>query len=83
MSAAVGIIFQPIDKICDLIDRFTFGGFPVGPLGAIDTSELSVFVGPLIPDSHSIFVEVFDVGLTFKEPEQFAGNGFKVDLFCR
>lgn len=81
VSAAMGSVFNAIDDLVDLIDGASFGAAPVGPLGAIDSTEVAVVVSPLVPDVYIVFFEVVDIGIAFKEPEEFVGNAFHVDFF--
>ena len=50
---------------------------------AIDRSEVSVFVGPFIPDRHSVVLQVLDIRIPGDEPEKFIDDGFQVDFLCR
>lgn len=76
VSAAMGVGFNAIDDLIDLVDGAAVGGTPVGPLGAVDATEVAIFVGPFVPDIDVIFFEVLDVGIALKEPEEFVDDAF-------
>jgi len=50
---------------------------------AIDAAEIAVFVGPLVPDTHTVLVQIFDVRVAAQEPEQFVDDRFEVEFFGR
>ena len=37
--------------------------------------------GPLIPDAHSVLLQIGNIGFPFQEPQQFVNNRFQVQLF--
>ena len=55
-SAAGGVVFNLFYDLFDLIDATAFGRFPISPLGAVDAAEVSIFVGPLVPDANFVFL---------------------------
>ena len=79
--AAVGIFFDLRDDVVNLVERAAIGGAPVGPLRAIDSTEIAVLVRPFVPDGHAVIIEPFDVRVAAQKPEQLVENGFGVDLF--
>ena len=48
----------------------------------IDRSEFAVLVGPLVPDTDTMFLEVLDVGVALEEPEQFVDDGLQMKFLC-
>ena len=46
----------------------------------IDGTELTVFVGPLVPDTDTVLLEVFHVGVALEEPEQFVDDRLQMEL---
>jgi hypothetical protein len=44
-------------------------------------SQVAFFIGPFIPDSHTMLVEVPGIGISFQKPEQFMDDGFEVQFF--
>ena len=46
----------------------------------IDGAEFTVLVGPLVPDTDTVLLEVFHVGVTLEEPEQFVDDRLQVEF---
>src|SRR3981081_1945534 len=40
-------------------------------------------VGPLIPDGHTMVIEIFDVGVAGEKPKQLIDDRLEMKLFCR
>ena len=68
--ARIGIAADFIDDIGDLIDAAAVRRRPRAPLVAVDWTEVTVLVGPWVPDAHAVLVEIFDIGVAAQEPEQ-------------
>ena len=64
VPAGVRVVLDAIDHLADLIDVRPIGRFPLAPLFAVYRSEFAVFIGPFIPDSDPIFLEVLHIGGT-------------------
>ncbi len=80
-AAAVGIAFDLLDNVGDLVDMPAVGGGPGAPLVAVYGAEVAVFVGPFVPDGYVIFFQVADVGVAFEKPKQLVDDGAQVELF--
>jgi len=80
-AAAVWIIFDLGDEVGDLVDCLTVGGLPAAPLCAVDGAEISVFIGPFIPDFYAVFLQIFDICVTGEEPEELVNDGAEVAFF--
>jgi signal peptidase I len=78
--AAVGILFYLVDQLTDLIDRLAVGAFPTAPLFAINRAQLTIGVGPFIPDADPIFLQEFNVRIPPEEPKQLIYNALQMDL---
>jgi len=76
----MGIVFQSVDEAGDLIDGHPAFRFPAAPLLAINGPEFAVLVGPFIPDSDPVFLEIRDIGFAFQEPEEFVDDGAEMEL---
>ena len=50
---------------------------------AIDRTEVTVLVGPLVPDGDTVILEVLDVGVTGDEPDKLVDDGFEVNFLGR
>ena len=46
----------------------------------IDGTELAILVGPLVPDTDAVFLEVLHVGVALEEPEQFVDDRLQVEF---
>src|SRR2546430_7265150 len=53
--------------------------FPYTTLFRSDAAEVAVFVGPLVPDTHAVLVQILDVRIAPQEPEQFVDDRFDVE----
>lgn len=73
-SSACGIGLYLVYNLFDLVDTSPFRCLPVGPLGPVDPSQVSIPIGPLIPNGNPVVVEILYVGITFEEPEQFVDD---------
>lgn len=47
---------------------------------AIDGAQLTVLVGPLVPDADLVLLQPLHVGLAAQEPQQFTNDTVEVDL---
>jgi len=81
VAAARGVGLKRFDDLGDLIDGGAVAAIPTAPLGSVDGSEVAIFVGPLVPDADLVFLEVADVGVALKEPEELVDDGAEVELF--
>ena len=80
-TTAVGVAFDLLDQIGDLVDAATIGRRPAAPLVAVNRAEFAVFVGPFVPDGYVIFVQIFDVGVAAQKPQQLVDDGAQVQFF--
>jgi len=83
VTAGVGIVFQTVYQLADLVDQAAVRRFPATPLFAVDRAEITVLVGPFVPDSNPVFLQVGNVGIALEEPQQFVNDGFQVQFLCR
>src|SRR5438093_5891971 len=81
MTPAVGVCFDPVDDLVDLVDRTAVGGPPVAPLRPVNAAQIALLVRPLMPDRDAVLVQVFDVRVAAQEPEQFMDDRFEMELF--
>jgi len=80
VAATVGIVFERVNDCFDLIGTTAVTGAPIGPLCAVNATEVTVFVSPFVPDAHIVILQVFDISVTFQEPEQLMDDGAQVQL---
>jgi hypothetical protein len=45
---------------------------------AIHRTEVAVFIGPLVPDAHTVILEIFYIGITGYEPQEFIYDGLQM-----
>ncbi len=79
----IRIGLERLDDPAELVDRGSIPRRPRTPLRSIDGPQIAVFIGPLIPDSHPVIVQVFDVGVTPDEPQELMHDRFHVQPFRR
>ena len=48
---------------------------------AIDRSEFAIGIGPLVPDTHSMLLQIAYVGIAAQEPEQFVDDALQMEFF--
>src|SRR5258705_1793349 len=80
-ATTVRVFLYLRDQFSDLVNQFSILAFPALPLLAINRTEFTLFIGPFIPDPHSIFFQVFDIGFATQEPKQLINNAAEMDFF--
>ena len=43
-------------------------------------AEVTIFIGPLIPDAHTIVLQVFHIGVASEEPQEFMDDRLEMQL---
>ena len=81
VTAAVGVVLQLLDELDDLVCRRAVGVGPRAPLVTVDRPEVSVLVGPFIPDGDPIFVEIADIRIARQKPQKFVDNRLHMEFF--
>ncbi len=81
--AAVGLRLDLLDHAVDLVDSLVVRPAPVAPLRAVNPAEITLLVGPFIPDRDSLLLEVADVRVAAQKPEQLVNDRFEMQLFRR
>lgn len=72
MSAAVWVGNQCRDYLGDLVDAALWvARRPRPPLLPVNWPEVTVFIGPFVPDFDTMVVQVFDVRIAAEKPQQF------------
>ena len=77
VAAAVGVFLDAAHHFGDLVDALAV---PIAPLGAIDRTEVTLRVGPFVPDADLMVVQVPDVGVAAEHPQQLVDDGLQVHL---
>ena len=75
MRARVGVGFERLDHIADLVDVPAVRRGPAAPLHAIHGPSFAVFARPLVPDGHAALFEPVVVARTREEPQQLNDDG--------
>ncbi len=70
-SARFGIFAYGADHLRNLVYMPPAVIRPRTPLGSIDRTKLSIGISPLIPDTHSVFLQVMYICISFQKPEKF------------
>ena len=82
VTTAVGIGLQLVDELDDLVCRRPVWIGPRAPLIAIHRSQISMFIGPLVPNSNPIVLEVGNVGVAFQKPKQLVDDAAQMQFFA-
>lgn len=77
-TARVGRRADLLDELCDLVDMAAIGRRPRAPLCAVDRAELTLGIGPFVPDGHAVFLQIAHVGAALQEPQEFVHDGLDV-----
>lgn len=74
---------QAVDQLLDLVDDAAVGRGPGPPPLAIDRPQLTLGVGPFVPDADAVVLQIGDVGLAAQEPQQFHDDGAQMQFLGR
>ena len=67
----------------DLVVGAALRTFPGAPLLAVDRAEVAVLVGPFVPDRDAMRLQIGDIGVAPKEPDQFPDDRFEMEFLRR
>ena len=79
-APGIGIGFERLDHIADLVDVPAVRRGPAAPLHAVHGAQLAVLACPFVPDRHAALFEPVVVARTREEPQQLNDDGFEVHL---
>ncbi len=82
-AAAIGVLFQKLDGLRDLVNHAPVLGFPAAPLLSVHGTEIALRIRPFVPNADAVRLQIVDIGVALEEPEQFMDDGLDVDLFRR
>lgn len=71
MRRESGVVLYGLHGLAYLVDVAAVVVGPRPPLVAVDMAELAIGVGPFVPYPHAVVLQVFHIGVTGKEPQQF------------
>jgi hypothetical protein len=83
VAARVGIVAQIVQQLANLVERTAVSRRPRAPLIAIHWSQFALFIRPLIPNRHAVFVQIANVGVAPQKPKQFMNNRAQMQLLRR
>jgi len=81
MPPGIGVLLNRIQHLAYLVDMCPIRCRPASPLVPIYMAQLSIFIGPFIPDLYPMVVEVSCIGIAIEKPEQLMNDGFQVKFF--
>ena len=68
-----------MDSPFNLVNHFALCAFPETPLFSIHGAQVSLFIGPFVPDPNPVFLQVSDIGIPTEKPEQFVNDTPQMD----
>ena len=68
-ATRIRIVFYLLNDVAKLVYCRTIVGWPRAPLMPIYRTKFAIFIGPFVPYSHSMFLQILHVGVAFNEPE--------------
>ena len=80
-AAAVGVGFEGVNDLLNLVNVAAIWCGPAAPLHAIHRTEVTIFAGPLVPNGDVAFFEPVVVARSRQEPQQLLDDGAQVNLF--
>ena len=77
-STTVGIVANQVDGILYLVNYPSVISLPFAPLLAVHGPEITLFVGPFVPNSALVVLQVSNVGVAREEPQEFVNDAWPV-----
>jgi hypothetical protein len=81
-AAGVRVPLDLLNHLGNLVHGAPIDSMPGPPLAAIDRPKLTFFVSPLIPDVHTMFLQVANIGFATQEPQKLIEDRFQVQLLA-
>ena len=79
-AAGIGIVTDLVEHHLNLVDGAAVVVGPRPPLVPVDGTQLAVLVGPLIPYTHAVLLQVAHIRVALQEPQQFVDDALQVEL---
>ena len=79
----IGVAADLGEHFGDLVDDAAIRLLPAPPLMTVNRPQLTLLIGPLIPDRDAVVPEVFDVGIAGEKPDQLVDDRFQMQLLGR
>ncbi len=77
----VRIILQSLHHFGNLVDMSAVVIGPRAPLVSVNRAKLTVGTGPLVPDTHSMLLQIMHIGVATQKPQQFVYNRLQMKFF--
>src|SRR5690606_13319486 len=74
--SAIRLIPDEIDHLGQLIDHPTVRRTPSSPLRSVNGTQIPIFICPFVPDSHTVILEVPNVGISLDKPKSSVDDFF-------
>ena len=66
--SGVRVVLYRLNDFGELVDFPAVRGWPTAPLMSVYRAQISVLVGPFIPNGHFVLLKILDVGISAYEP---------------
>jgi hypothetical protein len=73
-------VLDLLEYFGDLVYRFPICPFPASPLLSVNRTQVSVLIGPFVPNRYVVLLKVFDIGVSLQKPKQFIDHAFHMNL---
>ena len=67
-ASRVGVVAQLVHYLRNLVDGAAAVVGPGAPLVTVDGPQVAMLVGPLVPDAHTMLLQIAHVGVAMQEP---------------
>lgn len=81
--ARIGIPFDFLENLRELIDNGAVGRRPRPPLLTVDRPEFALLVRPFVPNRYAVIVQILDVRVAAQKPQELVHDRTRVKLFGR
>ena len=73
------MVFDLVQHLGDLVDHPAVRRLPGAPLMAVHRTQVSVLIGPFVPDGDAVVLQELDVGVSGEEPQELVDDGTRTD----
>ena len=80
-ATRIRVVFEVVQHSCNLVDVAAIRGRPATPLFAVHRPQVTVFIGPFVPDAHAIFLQITDIGVALQKPQQLVNDRAQMAFF--
>ncbi len=79
-ASAIGVAFEGVDDLLNLVNVAAVRGGPAAPLHAVHGAEVAIFACPLIPNGDVAFFQPIVIAGSSEEPQQLLNDRAQVNL---